>query len=389
MLIRILTYFIPFAVNFLNGGFFFITSYRFAQAGASGVMVGGSIAVWGIAYCIFAVLTGRIAKVSNALPMILAGGGLLAGAAVGLAYCGLYMQYFWMAVSGLGAAFFCTPFQLFAKAISAGEKSSGAVEAAAFYTLTWSLGFATGPLAFARLSSRTGCWICFAFALAVIAGVCVIAVSLKKNPPANMVQKEEQRTDAPVSEKFAMLARLGWCVGGLGTIAVSQMRGMWPKLGEELVLSQSNIACVLALVSYTQGFTGLALCRSKTWMFRRLPAVGMALLAAVSLLTFAFGRELWCFYAAALGYGVYCGCMYFYLVYHSLAHPTRSNFYVAGNETVVGITNMLAPLIGGVLVDYFHTASAAFVFAALITAAALGCQLLVYRSVEKLDAETR
>ena len=38
MLIRILCYFIPIAINFLTGGFLFITAYRFAQAGCSGTI---------------------------------------------------------------------------------------------------------------------------------------------------------------------------------------------------------------------------------------------------------------------------------------------------------------------------------------------------------------
>ncbi|MBQ9774884.1 MAG: hypothetical protein IJW17_02475 [Lentisphaeria bacterium] len=390
MLIRILTYFVPFAVNILTGGFFFITALRFAQAGASGVMVGGNIAFWGITYCVCSIIISRIARVSNALPLILAGGCLLSVASLGLAFCGLYMQYCWMVVAGIGTALFCAPFQLFAKAISGSAKSSGAVEAAAFYTMTWSFGFATGPLIFARLSGRAGCFVCFAFALAVVIGVLFIAFSLRKKPPAgDAPPPEEENVLAEKGyDKFARLARMGWFIGGCGTIAVCQFRSMWPKLGEELTLSQSHIACVLAVISYTQGLTGLALCRSKTWMFRRMPAIGMYTLGIAALTLLVFGRELWGFYAAGLCFGIYCGCMYFSLVYYSLAHPVRSNFFIAGNETVVGITNMSAPLIGGAVVDYFCTAKAAFVFAALILLIALSVQLWVLTSLKARASES-
>ena len=109
-------------------------------------------------------------------------------------------------------------------------------------------------------------------------------------------------------------------------------------------------------------------------------------IAALTLLV--FGRELWGFYAAGVCFGIYCGCMYFSLVYYSLAHPVRSNFFIAGNETVVGITNMSAPLIGGAVVDYFCTAKAAFVFAALILLIALSVQLWVLTSLKARASES-
>ena len=95
MLLRILAYFVPFAINFLNGGFFFITSYRFAQAQCTALVVGGAIAAWGVSYCLVTLLVGKVARVSNALGFILAGGLMLtltsAGFIVFFDY--LYLQF--------------------------------------------------------------------------------------------------------------------------------------------------------------------------------------------------------------------------------------------------------------------------------------------------------
>ena len=74
-------------------------------------------------------------------------------------------------------------------------------------------------------------------------------------------------------------------------------------------------------------------------------------------------------------FGIYSGCLYFYLVYHSLAHPERSGFFVAGNEVIVGITSMLAPLAGGFLADIFQFTGTAFIFAAAMSFIALLAQL--------------
>ena len=388
MLVRILAYFVPFAINFLNGGFFFITAHRFAQAGCPGIVVGGSVTAWGVSYCLVTMIVGKLMKLSNAMAFILSGGLLLTLTSTGfIIFDGLYTQFLWLIFSGTGAALFCAPFQLLAKSIESGGENSGAVSATSFYTLTWSLGFASGPLAFARLSPRQGFFITLLLALAVTVSVILIALlRCSKNPAA---AADKPAAAIPVQkftlETFTKLAILGWIVGGLGTITVSQIRAMWPKLGEELAVPKDHVAYILALVSYVQAFTALALCRSRQWMWKRLPALLMSLCGIISLLLFAFGNKLLTvcngniliFYLPAALYGIYSGCLYFYLVYHSLAHPTRSGFFVAGNEIIVGITSMLSPIIGGVLADFTGFTGSAFILAAAMSLSALAAQWII------------
>ena len=121
-------------------------------------------------------------------------------------------------------------------------------------------------------------------------------------------------------------------------------------------------------------------------MWKRTPALLMNLFGITALLTFAFAGKLPVFYAAAVCYGIYSGCLYFYLVYHSLAHPTRSGFFVAGNEIIVGVVSMLAPIAGGFIVDISNFAGSAFIFAAIITLTALIFQLVML-DPEKLTEE--
>ena len=52
MLIRLLCYFVPLAVNMLAGGVMFICSYRFSINGCSGLVTSGAVAVWGGVYCL-------------------------------------------------------------------------------------------------------------------------------------------------------------------------------------------------------------------------------------------------------------------------------------------------------------------------------------------------
>lgn len=389
MFLKILAYFVPFAINFLSGGFFFITSYRFAEASAPGIIIGSATAAWGIAYCAVTAIVGKLVNGANALKFILSGGVMLMITALGfIIFNGLYTQFVWLICAGVGAAMFCTPFQLLAKAIESGGETPGTVKATAFYTLTWSTGIATGPLAFARFSVRTGFIITFILALAVTVSVMIIARLLKnKEKNCNTVDcdtaAKEKETEIFSEKDYNKLAILGWIVGGLGTITVCQIRSMWPKHGDFLAISKDHIAYILALVSYIQAFTALLLCRSETWMWRKVPALLMTLPAVLSLLLFAFATDLKIFYAAAVIYGIYSGTFYFYLVYHSLAHPTRSRFFVAGNEVIVGIVNLLAPVIGGMFVDITGFTGSPFIFALAMAAAAFAAQMVILNSIKQ------
>jgi MFS family permease len=335
------------------------------------VIVSSSVAAWGVSYCVISTLVGRIVRKNNVLPLILAGGLTLILASTGfLVFDGLYTQLVWLVCSGIGAALLCTPFQLLAKEIESGSgnKKSGTVKATAFYTMTWSIGFASGPLAFAGFSVRGGFFITLLLASAVTLSVMMIAFRLRRKKSAADLEQADETADGTPAEmrypekSYNKLALLGWLVGGLGTVIICQIRTMWPRLGVENEIPQFHIAYIMALVSYSQALTAFLLQWSKGWMYRKFPALLMTAAAVLSLVLFLTGSGTAYFYPAAALFGVYSGCFYFYLVYHSLAHPSRNKFFVAGNEVIVGVVSMLSPLIGGVIVDKCGFTGAAFVF---------------------------
>ena len=104
-------------------------------------------------------------------------------------------------------------------------------------------------------------------------------------------------------------------------------------------------------------------------MYRPMPAVVAGLSGAASLLLFGFGDRIWCFYLAAVLYGLYSGAFYFYLVFYSLVHPEKAPHYVGINELIVGIVSVLGPLLGGMLV-WENQSSLPFLAASLLTAGA-------------------
>lgn len=365
MLIRILCYFVPLAVNMLAGGVMFICSYRFSHAGCSGLVTSGAVATWGIIYCLSNFAMRRIVRPENALRFIFAGVVAMITATLGfiLTETWLYGQFLWIGLIGFGDALFCMPFQFLAKSVES-EERPGTVQAAAFYTFSWSVGFATGPLFFAKFV-REGFYINLGLALALAAAVLSIGALRRPARHGAAAPVAPAPVDVLPDEVRSrnIFALLGWLIGGVGTLAVSMVRALWPHHGEAIGISQMHIALTTALVSYVQGVTGLLLCRSTRWMFQRAGVMLFSLLGVASLAVFALARSVPIFYLAAIGYGICSGFVYFYLVYHSLGHPTRSEHFVSGNEVIVGIISMTAPILGGVLADRFTTA-APFAFAA-------------------------
>lgn len=386
MLVRTLTYFIPLAVNMLTGGVMFICSYRFSQAGCSGLVTGSAVAVWGIVYSLVNFGIRRVVKPESAPFWVIAGTGCLVAASAGfIVFSGLYTQFLWITLAGLGGGLFCMPFQLFANAVES-ERRPGTVPATAFYTFSWSVGFATGALFFVRFV-REG--FCINLVLALAATLSVIAViRLRRNAPApagGTAASPVPPVDPAELRRRDTFALLGWLIGGAGTLAVSMIRAMWPHHGAVLGMSQAHIALTTALVSYVQALTALLLYRSSDWMFRRLPVLAFSLAGIGGLLLFALAGSVPLFYLAAAVYGVYSGCIYFYFVYHSLAHPVRPGYFVSGNEAIVGIISMTAPALGGLLADLAGT-SAPFLFAVGVIVLAWAVQFTVVTDRNRKEA---
>ena len=372
---RILVYLFPIVVNFMAGGTFFITAYRLAEGKAGSVMVGLTLAVWAVVYSIASLLIGRITTPRNAPKLIVTGALILAADALGfLIFDGLYTQFLWLAVHGCGFALYCTPFQVFAKSLEP-EGNSGTVRSSALYTASWSIGMAIGPFLFGLLSFRIGYFINFLLGLAVAFGIQRLERTRKTAAPA----KSPGKANEIDYSHFPDLARVGWLIGGVSTLAVTIVRTMVPDRAVALEFTKSDAGSVLAVVSLAQAAAAFVMTRSRYWMYRPRPAIIFGICGVSGLLLFGAGTRLPVFYSAAIIYGVFSGATYFYLVFHSLVHPTRSARYIAVNEAVVGLANITGPVIGGWAAA--GNSGIPFFGAAVLVAGAFIVAALVFRTV--------
>jgi hypothetical protein len=178
-------------------------------------------------------------------------------------------------------------------------------------------------------------------------------------------------------------AWVGWLVAGVGTIAVSLVRTLIPYRANLLSIGKEEAGMILAVVSYAQAAMAFLLLRSRYWMYKPKPALLIGLSGALALMLFGFGNTTSAFFIGALLYGLYSGCIYFYLVFHSLAHPSKSAHYVAVNEMVVGIASVAGALAGGTITQIFN-ADTSFVLCGIVIVAVTCLQWRIF-SLNKIS----
>lgn len=352
---KIIAGLLPMLMNMVIGVVLLITPLRLATAGAGAVAVAATLVTWSLVYALTIGALGRILNEQNAARLVMGSGILVALTAVGLIYFdGLYLQFFWIVLTGVGSGFFAGPVQVFMKRLE-NNAASGVARATAMYTFSWSCGFASGPFAVMLLwglwAPQDGWKYCYW--LTALVGILISLITfildhrsgkLAAQPAAGSA--EESSVDYSGQPD---LVWLGWIVLLGGVISSTILRANFPYKAAVMQWDTARTSWVMALIFYTQGFTALALWKSRYWMYRQKPILGASLLGLAGLLLFAGGERLLPLCVAAVCYGIYSGTFYYYLVFHSLVHPSKSAGYVVVNEVLVGAVGVLAPLLGGLL----------------------------------------
>jgi hypothetical protein len=302
-----------------------------------------------------------------------------------------------MVMMGIVAAFFFGPFQIFMAAVDEGG-SKPLTFSTGMYTFSWSMGFAAGPFVafvFDWLDGRMaagkaqtlraigealygpadtyGSEFSYLFTiLLLLANAIGIAFLASHAHPS-----EEADTERPAKSaghdysrqpNYAVHALIG---AGIGIFTIQLFRAVFPKYSDPgmLNLPKGDQGLVFFILSLVQGFVGLALCWSKTWMYRALPVVGAGAFGIVGLLCMGLGTTLPVFLLGAVSYGVYSGCFFFYFVFHAIAHPNKASKQVGTNEALVGVMGVVAPFLGGWSVDQFSMRVPFLVCAGLVVVA--------------------
>ncbi|MBR2425664.1 MAG: MFS transporter [Lentisphaeria bacterium] len=376
-MIKAVSYIIPVMMNFVFGAILFITVQRFTDAGASKLITGLPLTAWALIYGILNPIIGKCANDKNSARFIVASGFLTVISAAGFLFIPtLFAQFIWMSLLGVAFALYCVPFQIFAKSMESGDApgANAICKTSGRYTAAWSAGLACGPLVFGFLNATTGFIICMVIGLMMSFTIWMASRKLSKAPViAETGNGTEHKQEKEVSGLTLIdFAWVGWIVGGIGTFGVNQLRTQLQPLGVECGFDGRALAIMLFSISIVQSMTGLALSFTGTkWQFKKLPALLIGLIGVITLAIFGIREFAPGFYGTAAIYGIYSGCFYFYFVYYSLSHPTKSGVYAGVNELVVSLNSIIAPVIGGVLATMnqvypFRVACGLVIFATIL-----------------------
>jgi len=345
-----LVYIFPVLINIMNGGMFFITAQRFAEANAPKMFINGTMMTWALFYSVGSIIVGRFINEARSARAICIASLMLAGTMIGaILLPSLNMQFAWMMALGIAGALYCTAFQVFMKCLENGE-ANGIVRSTALYTASWSLGLGLGPFIFGIMDWRISYGINAFFAVMIALGVMIIDAKCRKSRPASC-NGAAQSCEAANAEALYSgrpdMVWLGWIGGLLGTFTISILRPMVPARAVELGFSRFNSAMIIAVVSYVQAILALLLLKSKLWMYNKTPLILSGLCGILGLLGLSFLNNLPLLYLSSVLYGTFSLAFYFRFVFHSLVHPTKSGFYISVNEALVGISSTVAPLCAG------------------------------------------
>ncbi|MCK5844642.1 MAG: MFS transporter [Victivallales bacterium] len=393
---RFLIFLFPALADMLLGMAFFVASVRIAESDASAIAVTAVTAVWAVVYMIASQIIGRFASPANCARLIILGCAILAVASFSFVlFPSLNATYPIMILIAVGTALFFTPFQVFMKAVDKGD--DGALpRSVGLYTFSWSMGMAAGPFIGAYIWDFFSWQTCY-YTSAVFCAIIAIGVyMLKHHAESDEALAADSSGDVDVSvtvsekeidySKMPDLAWLGWICSGIGCLTVTLLRSYLPSSATVMDIPRADQGILLGLLSASQAFTGLTLCRSRKWMYKALPTAMFALCGVIALFMFGMTDSFYVLSAAALLYGIYSGSFFFYLVFHAIVHPEHSTKYIGVNESVVGLSAIAGPLLAGVLADHIGIYTP-YLISAVIVLLAMLFQFIAYRRIANRSLE--
>lgn len=372
---NLLIYIFPALMDGVVAQTLFVNGLRLAKMGAGDWLVSGIWSIWSLPYVCFCLAAPRFLNEHNTVKFMLTSCGLIVIQSVLYPFTSSALSIALLTVfNAVAAGFFFPTFQIFMKSVNARSDKPLSCSIA-FYTASWSTGFALGPFISGYiLEAGPTAW---RFSYLVSGGVALAAgigiwFMRRLGKPQAIASPTSIPENSP-PQAAPDFAWLGWVAALAALSVIATIRSLFPAMAEkEIGLPESRQGLVLFLISISQAVAGLALYRSRTWMYRPGRILAFGFVGVLGAVGFAFSRNLGGLCLAAILSGLYIGSFFFYLGYHSLVHPTRSVRYVAMNEVVVGVTGFLAPASAGILSDLTHS----YVYPYLAGAVLLGAMIL-------------
>lgn len=354
-MLRLVSMFIPVALNLIMSGVLYLLTYRIKAEGYSASLATAPMLCWGILWMLGAAWQAKFAT-HRQVPLLLGIGCVLLMLGTGVFLLPWSNDFIWW-MSGLslltvGGLLTGLNYQLFCLSISP-DIAMGSLETASGYTGAWSIGYSLGPVIFAKWQ-EAGFVICFILAAAITLLTILLArrtVAVRQRNLGWMEQTSKRRQEhgQTSARRDIPAGYSAWLICGVVTLTVAIMRTMWPSYGQELNVSIMHNGMILFTVSMVQGITALCLFRSrvllnKWWVMAAFGGIGI-----LGLGCFMFCQQIVGLYCGAAAVGIFSGGAYCYVVFRALSDVEHSVCIASGSEIVVGLSSLLMPLIAALL----------------------------------------
>ncbi len=259
----------------------------------------------------------------------------------------------------------------------------------ALFNISWSAGFAVGPLVGGILFGMNS-KLPFYFAFAV--SVFVLLVLFYKTPKVNFATKSKSFTDKTFlsedpPDSFSLYIKVSRMANFILCLCLGMMRYIFPKLGTQLQISPPFLGFLFFILALSQMLTFYGLGRVHQWHYRIFPLALFQLIAAVGLIVISIASSLPLFFLAFVFIGMGMGMTYFSSLFYSVNVTSQKGPSAAIHETVLMSGFLLGPLIGGAVAQKFSLRVPYLVFAAIVVVG-ISIQLLLKRRYDLPDRAT-
>jgi len=361
----------PFLVDIVVALLLFVGRHSLASRGLPESTVGSVLLCYGLGYCGASLFMRHFVRPALARAQMVGALAVVVAACVALARVEhvLAVQVLFALVP-VAISLFFNSFQAYMLGITAdtGRRLSAM---AGHYTFSWSLGYALGPLVSGASRTYMEWAHVYYLAAALTAAVAVLVGWFRPHraPPGEAGDPPREPQRAP-GRSLIGPAWLGVALGWIGWNAVSTY---WPVQATQIGFAAHIKGAVEFAFAVAQSLGALALIRLGAWHHRPLALPLLGAFGVGGLLVFAAASSPTAFVAAALLLGLYTSATFSFMVYHSMYDADRAVKRVAYNETVVGASFLVAP----VLASGLHHNGAPFGPSYVALAALLGAGVAV------------
>lgn len=339
----------PFAVDIVVALLLFVGRHSLASRGMGEDVVGSILLCYGLGYCASSLFMRKIVRPQLArwqMVVALLGTVVACCLLANLEQVVLIQVLFCLVPFAI--SLFFNAFQAFMLGISdASARPLGAT--AGHYTFSWSLGFALGPFVSGAARSYVAWAQIYYLAAAIAGGVGLLVLLFRPVKPSGGGVERSTVGEIPPPEGRRSLIGPAWLGLVLGWIGWTAISTYWPVQATQLGFSDGTKGMVEFAFALTQALAALGLVYVGAWHHRPalLPFLGLA--GCLGLVAFGVSEGAVGFLIGAVCYGVYTSSIFSNMVYHSMLDVEKAVKRVSLNETFVGLSFLIGPMVAAAL----------------------------------------